>query len=108
MVGVAGQFFKAVIGNLAAEIIAGHVFNFVGFVENYGGIFRKDAAEVVLFQGQVGEKQMVIDDDEVGFLGALVHGGDETFVEVRRTSGRCRCRGGRRAASTGRNRRTEK
>ena len=82
MIGVPGQLFKAVIGNLAAEVIAGHVFDFVGFVENDGGIFRQDAAEIVLLESQVGEKQMVIDDDEVGFLGALVHGGDKALVEV--------------------------
>ena len=82
MVRIAGQFFKTVIGNLAAEVITGHVFNFVGLVENYRGVFRKDAAEIVLLQGKVGEKQVVIDDDEVGFLGALVHSGNETFVEV--------------------------
>jgi len=82
LIGVARQLLEAIIGNLAAKVIAGHVLDFVGLVENYRGIFRKDAAEVVLLQRKVSEKQMMINDDEVGFLGALVHGGHEALVEV--------------------------
>src|ERR1700727_1237806 len=50
LVGVAGQLFKAKIGNLTAKIIAGYVFDFVSFVENHGGVFGKDAAEVILLE----------------------------------------------------------
>ena len=82
LIRVPGQLFETVIGNLAPEVIAGHVFDFMGFVEDHGGVFREDAAEIVVLEGQVGEKQMMIDDDEIGFLGALVHGGDKTLVEV--------------------------
>ncbi len=50
-------------------------------VENHRGIFGQDRAEIVLANGEIGEKQVVIHDDEVGFLRALVHGGDETLLK---------------------------
>ena len=52
------------------------------FVEHDGGIFGKDAAEVVLLEREVGEKQMVIHDDQVGVFGALMHRGDEALIEL--------------------------
>ena len=80
--GVARQLLEAVIGNLPAEVIAGHVLDFVRLVENHRRIFRQDAAEIVLPQRQVREKQVMIDDDHVGFGGPLVHRGDEAAVEL--------------------------
>src|SRR5262249_40194477 len=74
--------FKAIVGNLAAEIVARDVFHFMRFIENDGGIFGKDAAEVVLLEREVGEKEMVIHDDEVGVFGALVHRRDEALIEL--------------------------
>ena len=56
------------------------------------------------FEGQVGEKQVMIDDDQVRFLGALVHRGKETLLKFAGISGRSRCRGARRCATTAPNR----
>ena len=53
------------------------------FVENHGAVFGKHAAEIVLLERQVGEKKMVIHDDQVGLGGALVHRREETPVELR-------------------------
>ncbi len=83
LVGIAGQFFETEIGDLLAEVIAGDIFHFVGFVENDGGIFRENAAKVVLPEGEVGEEKMVIDDDEIGVFGASLHGGEEALFEFR-------------------------
>ncbi len=57
VIGVARKLFEAEIGKLLAKIVAGDVLHFVGFVKHDRGIFRKDAAEIVFFQGQVGEKR---------------------------------------------------
>ena len=81
VIGIARKLLEAEIGDLLAKVVAGDVFHFVGFVKHDGGIFRKDAAEIIFFQGQVGEKQVVVDDDQVRVFGALVHGGQETLLK---------------------------
>src|SRR5256885_12294216 len=63
LIGIAGQFFESEIRNLPSEIIAGHVFHLVRFVEHHRRIFRQNAAEIVLLERQVGKEQMVIHDD---------------------------------------------
>ena len=83
MIGIAGQFFESEIRNLPSEIIAGHVFHLVCFVEHHCRIFRQNAAEIVLLERQVGKEQMVIHNDQIGLFGPLLHGGQETLIEVR-------------------------
>ena len=80
---IARQLFEAVARKLAAEIIAGHVFDFVRFVENDGGIFGQDRAEIVLANGEIGEEEMMVHDDQVGFVRALVHRRDEAALKFR-------------------------
>ena len=82
LIGVARQFLEAEIGDLLAKVIAGDIFHFVGFVEDHGGILGKDAAEIVVLQGEIGEEEVVIDDDEIGVLGALLHGGEKTLIKL--------------------------
>src|SRR5260370_13215359 len=65
-----------------SEILAGNVFDLVGFVEDHGGVFRNDSAEVFMFNGQVSEEEVMIDDDNVAFVRALVHCGDEAALEL--------------------------
>ena len=60
----------------------GHVLDLVGFVEDHRGVFGDDAAEVVVLYRQVGEEQMVIDDDDVAFVRAPVHFGEEAALEL--------------------------
>ena len=80
---IAAQVLDAVIADGDAEILAHHVFDFVGFVEHHGMIAGQDAALVVLIlQGEIGEEEVVVDDDDVAFQRPLVHQGDETAVVV--------------------------
>ena len=81
--GVARQLVETIIGNLPAEIIAGDILDFVRLVENYRAVFGKHAAEIILLEREIGEKKMVIHDDQVGLGGALVHRREETLVELR-------------------------
>ncbi len=83
LIGIARQLLEPEIRYLPPEIIAGHVFHFMRFVENHRRIFRQDAAEIVLLQRQVRKEQMVIHDNQVGFLRALVHAGHKAWVERR-------------------------
>ena len=73
-VGVAGQLFKAEIGERAAEVLRGHFFKLVRLVEDDGGGFRQNAG-VGRCRGQladrsVGKKEVVVDDDDVGLESA--------------------------------------
>ncbi|MEZ5362510.1 MAG: hypothetical protein R2748_09310 [Bryobacterales bacterium] len=81
---VTDELFVAIVRDLDAEVLAGDLFDLVGLVEDDGGLLvRDDRAEVVLAQGEVGEEEVVIDDDDVRFGGLLVHLGDEAAVELR-------------------------
>jgi len=81
VIGVACKLLEAEIGDLLAKVVAGDVFHLVGFVKHHGGILGKDTAEIILFQGQVGEKEVMVDDNQVRVFGALVHGGQETLLK---------------------------
>ena len=69
---IAPQFLEAVIADGNAEILAGNILDFVGFVEYDGVIFGQDAAfGIAVFedlQRQVGEEQVVVDDNDVALL----------------------------------------
>src|SRR5713226_2604696 len=82
LIRIARQLFEPVIRNLPPEIVTGHVFHFVGFVENHCRVFRQDASEIVLLQRQVRKKQMVVHDDQVRFLRA------SSFPQSSESSGR--------------------
>jgi len=43
---------KPVIRNLVSRIIAGHVFHLVRFIEHHRRIFRQDAPEIILLEGE--------------------------------------------------------
>ena len=65
---VAAQFLEPVVADGDAEILPGHVLHFVRLVEDHGVILGQDAAVVVLPSRQVGEEQVVVDDDDVAFV----------------------------------------
>ena len=83
---VAGEFVEAVRGEGDAEVLAGDVFEFVGLVEDDGGGFGEDAgvggAGGLLLDGEVGEEEVVVDDDDVGLEGLAAHRGDEAGLPV--------------------------
>ena len=67
---IAGQIVELIAGNGHAEILPGDVLDFVRFIEDHGGVVGNDAAALVAFHRQIGEKQVMIDDDDVAFLRA--------------------------------------
>ncbi len=71
-----------VVADAHAEVFAGHVFDLVRFVEHHGGVFGNDAAEIVVLHRQVGEEQVMIDDDDVALMRAAVHFGQEAALEL--------------------------
>ncbi len=85
------SFFELIGGDAGSEILAGYVFDVVGFVEDHGAVVGDDAASFAplgsthgsALHGEIGEEQVVVDDDDVARLRALVHGGDEAALELR-------------------------
>ena len=85
-VGVAGKIFESEIGERAAEVLRGDLFKLVRLVEDDGGSFGENAGIGRIAGGEadrgVGEKEMVIDDDEIGLESAAAHLGDEAAAIV--------------------------
>ncbi len=83
---VAGELVDALGGEADAEVVGGDLFELVGFVEDDGGGFGEDAgvgcSGGLLLDGEVGEEEVVVDDDDVGLEGLATHGGDEAGLPV--------------------------
>ena len=77
------QFLELVVAHRNAEVLAHHVFDLVGLVEHHRAVFGDDAGELPLLHGQVGEEEVVVDDDDVALMRALVHAGEEAALELR-------------------------
>ncbi len=84
---VAGEFVESVQTERDAEVVAGDLFELVGLVEDDGGGGGQDAGigYVARFEadGEVGEEEVVVDDDDLGLEGLAAHLGDEAALEVR-------------------------
>ena len=74
------------MGEADAEVVGGDVFELVSFVEEDGGGFGEDAGvgciAGLLLDVEVGEEEVMVDDDEVGVEGAAAHVGDEAVFPV--------------------------
>src|ERR1017187_7796363 len=71
---IPAQVLYAVIADADAEVLAHYVFDLVRLVEHYRVIGGQYAALVVLIlQREIGEKEVVVDDDDVAFQRPLVH-----------------------------------
>ena len=79
---VAAEVEHFVSADGEAEVLAGDVFDFVRFVEDHGVVIGQDLPLVGAANGEIGEEEVVVDDDDVGIVGALVHQGDEAAVEL--------------------------
>ncbi len=84
--GVAGELVDALGGEADAEVVGGDLFELVGLVEDDDGGFGEDAgvgcACGLLLDVEVGEEEVVVDDDDVGLEGFAAHGGDEAALPV--------------------------
>ena len=83
---VAGEFLEADIAEADAEVTGGDVFELMRFVEDDDAGFGKDSGirrrAGLQLNGEVGEEEMVIDDDDVALSGAAAHFGDEAALVV--------------------------
>ena len=83
---VAGELVEALGGEADAEVVGGDLFELVGLVEDDGGGFGEDAGVGgvggLLLDGEVGEEEVVVDDDDVGLERFAAHGGDEAVLPV--------------------------
>ena len=68
-IGVADKLVDLEIRHLKTEIIGRDVFDQMGLVEDHGAVIRNDLAELVAADVEVGEKQVMVDDNDVGIFG---------------------------------------
>ncbi len=74
------QLLHPVVADREAEILARDILDLMRFVEDYGVVVGENAAHFVPPHGEVGKEEMVVDDDDIGFRGALVHQGDKAAL----------------------------
>ena len=86
-IGIARQLFKADVADRESEVVRRNLFQFMRLVEDDRGSLGKDAgvgrAGGLLFDGEVGEEQVVVDDDDVRLESLAAHLGDEAAVVIR-------------------------
>ena len=80
---IAPQILEPVAADGDAEILAGDILQLVRLVEHDRVILGQNAAgQLLILQRQIGEEEMVIDDDDVALGRALVHQRDEAALEL--------------------------
>ena len=82
---IADQFFHALVADRHAEVAARDIFQFVSLVKNHCARFRENARVRSVFRrlldGEIGEEEMMVHDDDVALHGSPVHFGDEASFE---------------------------
>src|SRR5215471_5452374 len=63
---VMNEFGQAVVADVESEIIGSDVLQFVSLIEDHRAVVGQDGGNVRFPDGKVREKQVVIDDDDVG------------------------------------------
>ncbi len=77
------QILETITADRDAEILAGHILQLMRFIEDYSMILGQDAAGVLfVLEREVGEEEVVVDDDDVALQRALVHERDEAALEL--------------------------
>ena len=83
---VARQFFHAQIAHRNAEIVSRHIFQFVRLIENHSCGFRQNARVRrpvgLQLDGEIGKKQVMVDDDDVALHRLAAHFGDEAALKL--------------------------
>ena len=70
------------IRHLKTEIVGSDILDEVGFVKYHCTVIGNDLAKLVVADVQVGAKEVVINDDDVGVLGAHTHTCDKARFEI--------------------------
>jgi hypothetical protein len=82
---VAREFFHSQVAHGNAEIISRNVFEFMSLIKDDGSGFRQNpgiGSTVSLhLDGEIGEEEVVVDDDDVAFGCPLVHSREEAALE---------------------------
>ena len=76
------QLLELIIADADAEVPSGDILYFVRFIEDHGRVLWDDASELLVLHRQVGEEQMVVDDDDVALVRPLVHLRNEAAFEL--------------------------
>src|SRR4051794_13339638 len=92
---VTRQIVEPIVADRNAEVLRGDVFELVRFVDDGVVARRNHLAEAALSHRRVRAQQMMVDDDEVGFSGALPHARDEAVIEARALAPQAVLAGGR-------------
>ena len=77
---IARQFLDAIVADADPEVLGGHLFQVVRLVENDGVVTWDHFAVGGFFKGEVGEEEVMVDDDDIGRRRLLAHTRDETAV----------------------------
>ena len=84
---VTGQLVEALRAEADAEVVGGNLFQLVRFVEDdhrcLGQNARIGRVRGLLLDAQIGEEEMVVDDDDVRLKRLASHVGDEASLPIR-------------------------
>ena len=83
---IARQIFHPQIAHGNSEIISRHIFQFVRFIEDHRRRFRQNArvgrAFSLQFDGEIGEEQMMVDDNDVALHTSPAHFSNEAALPL--------------------------
>ena len=83
---VARQILHAQVAHGNSEVVPRHIFQFVGLIENHRCGFRQDSrvrrAFGLQLDGEIGEEQMMIDDNDVALHPSPAHFSDEAALPL--------------------------
>src|SRR5262245_2358520 len=82
---VTKQVFDLKTGDAPSEILHGNVFNLMRFIEDHRTVIRQNLSPFIATQSEIGEEEMMIDDDDLGIERILPRPGDKALIEARTT-----------------------
>src|SRR5437763_15578608 len=82
---VTGQLIKAQVAYALSKVFTGDVLKLMRLIEDDGCEFRQDTHRIGVFKldPEVGEKQMMVHDDDVALQHPAPHLGNEAAVPLR-------------------------
>ena len=76
------QIGELVVADANTEVLPGDFFNLVCFVEDDGAVFGNDARVLFVPHREIGEEEVMVDDDDVALMRLAMHLGDEATLEL--------------------------